>query len=99
MGEADKKGEEETEQTAVNAQDLLFIANQGSVVWMVPCIVFILLFGLALLAIAFLASFVWNMKKNELNGANAVYDNDDKDELECHQLLASNSQQYVSAGD
>merc|ERR1712154_754931 len=82
----------------VSAQELLFIADQGSVVWMVLCIVFILLFGIALLAIAFLASFVWNMKKNELNGANVAYDDDDKDELECHQRLASKSQAF-SAGD
>merc|ERR1712204_157072 len=71
----------------------LVVMTQGSAVWMVVCIVFIILFGIALLAVAFLASFVWKMKSN---GAMRV--GDDKDELESHMYLASKSN-YVSAGD
>merc|ERR1712129_370053 len=71
----------------------LVVMTQGSAVWMVVCIVFIILFGIALLAVAFLASFVWKNKRgdNMRNG-------DDKDELESHMYLASKAN-YTSAGD
>jgi len=71
----------------------LVVMTQGSAVWMVVCIVFIILFGIALLAVAFLASFVWKNKR-----ANGMRVGDDKDELESHMYLASKAN-YVSAGD
>merc|ERR1712129_40734 len=63
----------------------LVVMTQGSAVWMVV--------GIALLAVAFLASFVWKVKSN---GAMRV--GDDKDELESHMYLSSKAN-YVSAGD
>merc|ERR1712110_1223122 len=68
-------------------------------VWMVLCIVFIVLFGVALLAVAFLGSFVWNHKKgNGLIGDVDEDDDVDKVQLQGHQYLASKSQIFA-AGD
>merc|ERR1712129_577910 len=71
----------------------LVVMTQGSAVWMVVCIIFIILFGIALLAVAFLASFVWKNKRG-----NGMRVGDDKDELESHMYLASKAN-YASAGD
>jgi len=46
----------------------LYVMDKGGVVWMVLCIVFIVLFGVALLAVAFLGSFVWNHNKGNGRG-------------------------------
>merc|ERR1712154_651245 len=71
----------------------LVVMTQGSAVWMVVCIVFILLFGIALMAVAYLAGIVWKTKQEQSFGS-------DKDELGRHQYLASKGGHVpVSAGD
>merc|ERR1712129_138536 len=93
MSDGDFIGGVETHSHEDTSVQSLVVMTQGSAVWMVVCIVFIILFGIALLAVAFLASFVWKSKRG--NGMRA---GDDKDELESHMYLASKAN-YASAGD
>jgi len=86
---------------SVQTVQSLYIADKEGLVWMVLCIVFIVLFGIALLAVAFLGSFVWSKRRDEFTNAIA-WDRDDDDnkpdDLIKHQYLSSKSQVFA-AGD
>merc|ERR1719242_2288233 len=96
------EAETQTQNDNVQTVQSLYIADKEGLVWMVLCIVFIVLFGVALLAVVFLGSFVWSKRRDEFVstvGWDKDDDDDNKpDDLSKHQYLASKSQVFA-AGD